>query len=202
MKARWLGILGAGAIALSFSGRAYATAAESSGSDAYSRVGAEAGAGISNFTGDLGDHTNLGPSWNARGVVNVTQNIGFEAVYQGASNQIDDTRLAFAHSVTTSAFSGDIKLTAPFQMGGNTVFEPFVSGGLGGAHYGVNGGDNPYYVSGGSFQIPAAIGANFLFNNLVTVGARGDYLANTHNTLGTTSNGNQWATQATLGVHY
>ncbi|MBS2030061.1 MAG: outer membrane beta-barrel protein [Deltaproteobacteria bacterium] len=200
MKARWLSVLGAGAAALLVCGQARAVT--SSGSDAASRVGAEAGGGLSNFTGDLGDHTNLGPSWNARGIVNITPNIGIEGVYQGANNQIDDVRLPTAHNVTTTAFSGDIKLTAPFAMGATTVFEPFVSGGLGGAHYSVNGGDNAYYVSSGSFQIPAAIGANVLFNQLVTVGARADYLANTHNTLGTTSNGNQWATQATLGVHY
>jgi len=202
MKVRGLSVLGAAAVALLLSGRASAMAADSSGSDASSRIGAEAGGGITNFTGDLGDHTNLGPSWNARGIVNITRNVGIEGVYQGANNQIDDTRLLNAHTVTTTAFSGDVKLTAPFQMGTTTVFEPFISGGLGGAHYSVNGGDNPYYVNSGSMQIPAAIGANFLINNLVTVGARGDYLANTKNTLGTTSNGNQWATQATLGVHY
>jgi len=194
-------MLGAGAAALLVWGQAGALT-DASGSSASSRVGAEAGGGLSNFTGDLGDHTNLGPSWNARGIVNITQNIGIEGAYQGANNQIDDTRLFNAHNVTTTAFNGDIKLTAPFQMGTTTVFEPFISGGLGGVHYSVNGGDNPYYVNSGSLQVPAAIGANFLVNNLVTVGARADYLANTHNTLGTTSNGNQWAAQASLGVHY
>ena len=203
MNARRWSFWSVGAVALLLCAQAQASVG-ASGSDGASRVGAEAGMGISNFTGDLGDCTNAGVGWNARGVYNFSPNIGVEVSYLGAHNTFDDQRLTTHEGITTTSLSGDLKLAAPFRANSSMVIEPFVAGGFGGAFYTVTENNSPLYASGGGAQVPMGVGANFLIDRVATFGLRGDYLANLSNTLVTTESvhGNQWAAQANLGFHY
>jgi hypothetical protein len=161
-----------------------------------------AGAGLSTFTGSLGDHSNPGASWNARGTYDLTPNVGVEGSYVGASNVIDDQRLANQQSITTTAFAADVKLGIPLLLKQNNMLvKPFVYGGLGGAYYGVSG-DNPLYRSDSDFQIPLGLGADAFITHNISLGARMDWMINIANRVGNDVAGNQLNFTANLGAHY
>jgi len=164
------------------------------------KVTLDAGLGTSGFTGSLGDKTNPGINWAVRGSYDATKNIGLEVGYLGANNQIDDTRLPIGRSITTTALSGDLKLTAPLTAG-SVTFKPYLFGGIGGAYYGVSG-DTPLYQSDSDLQFPVGLGGDAFLTNNISVGARLGWFLNIANRIGDQAAGNQMNFTADVGVHY
>jgi hypothetical protein len=161
-----------------------------------------AGAGITDFTGTLGSHTNLGFGWRVRGAYDFNRNVGVEGNYVGAHNAIDDTRVS-STGVTTTGFNGDIKLQAPIGSPGGTELKPYIFGGLGGSYYGVSHtAFNPIYGSSAAFQVPIGLGGDAYLSKDVTAGVRLDYMLNSGNRVTTEGGGNQYGITASLGVHY
>lgn len=158
------------------------------------------GAGLSDFTGSLGDHTNPGVNWDLRGAYDITPNVGVEVGYLGARNGIDDTRLPTSHSITTTALNGDLRLGAPIPAGSLTI-KPYVFGGVGGAYYGVSG-DTQLYQSDSDLQFPIGLGGDALIGRNIAVGARLGYFLNVANRIGDNAAGNQLNLTANIGAHY
>lgn len=166
-----------------------------------SKVTVAAGAGLADFTGSLGDHTNAGFSWNVRGGYDFSRNLGLEVGYLGARNGIDDTRLPNPHSITTTGLTGDLKLTAPIATGAGVLIKPYIFGGLGGAYYGVSG-DTQLYQSDSDLVVPLGLGGDAFLTPNVSVGARLGYDVNVANRIGDNAAGNLMNLTANLGVHY
>lgn len=169
-------------------------------SDFASKITVAAGAGLSDFTGSLGERTNAGPGWDVRAGYDFGRNVGVEVGYLGARNGIDDTSLPTAHSITTTGLNGDLKLTAPIAAGSVTI-KPYLFGGLGAAYFGVSG-DVPGYQSNSNVQVPLGLGGDAFLNQNVSVGARLGYFFNVANRIADNGAGNLYNATANLGIHY
>ncbi|MBS2033124.1 MAG: outer membrane beta-barrel protein [Deltaproteobacteria bacterium] len=170
--------------------------------DDYStRLNMNAGAGVASFTGDLGDRTNTGPSWLARGTYDLTSSVGVEGTYLGAHNGIDDTRLPTAQGITTTSLQAALKLGAPLLVG-SVFFKPYVSGGVGAAYYGVSGNSNNLYGSDSALEFPLAAGADAFVSHNVSLGARFDWMVNAANRVSAEGGGNQINISGMVGYHY
>lgn len=203
MKMRWMGAVAASALLCGGTALAQGGYGSEYSSDqgVSQKVTVQAGAGLADFTGSLGDKTNAGLAWDVRGGYDFTKNIGLEVNYLGARNGIDDQRLPTAHSITTTGVLGDLKLGAPLTTGSGMTFKPYLFAGAGGAYYGVSG-DTALYESDSDLVIPLGIGGDAFLSQNVSVGARFDYDVNLANRIGDNAAGNLMNLTANLGVHY
>jgi hypothetical protein len=167
------------------------------------------GLGLSDFTGTLGSHTSAGLGWTVRGGYHWLPYLGIEIAYFGARNGISDVRLTDSHSITTTSFTGTLKLSTIFSTGGGPPVEPYIFAGLGFAVFSVSGpptagfvGNARLYDSNSNLLIPMGLGADAIFAKAITLGARFTYNINVANRVSAEGRGDQYSILATIGLRY
>lgn len=167
------------------------------------------GLGLADFTGTLGSHTSAGLGWTVRGGYHWLPYLGIEVVYFGARNSINDVRLTDSHSITTTSFTGILKLSAIFGTGDGPPVEPYIFAGLGFAVFSVSGpptvglvGNARLYDSNSNLQVPIGLGADAIFAKAITLGARFNYNVNVANRISAEGRGDQYGILGTVGLRY
>jgi len=124
--------------------------------------------GAGNYTGDLGDDVNVGPTWGLTLDLQPLRFLSFELGYEGARNTAKTALLDI--SLTRHGASGLVKLSLP-------LFEfvrPFVGAGLGISRITIGGDLRGAFESDLVQEIPVAVGVEFN-SGALTAGARATY---------------------------
>ncbi|HYH99495.1 outer membrane beta-barrel protein [Hyalangium sp.] len=124
--------------------------------------------GAGNYTGDLGDNVNVGPTWGLTLDLQPLRFLGFELGYEGARNTAKTALLDI--SLTRHGASGLVKLSLP-------LFEsvrPFVGIGLGISNITIGGDLRGAFESDVVEEVPLALGVEFI-SGALTAGARATY---------------------------
>jgi peptidoglycan-associated lipoprotein len=98
-----------------------------------------AGGGYQDFTStEMRAVTSGGGAWDARFIAGTNSVIAFEAAYVGASRQMSALGDTGANNplLVANGLEGTLRLNAPIRRGAS-LFEPYVYGGIGYAHYGI-----------------------------------------------------------------
>ncbi len=90
-------------------------------------IAVTAAGGITGFTTNLQDVTDVGPAWDARVIVGTNSFLGGEVNYRGASNQLNDNRLTDSSNIISSAVEGSLRFNALPTY----AVTPFVTAGAG-----------------------------------------------------------------------
>ncbi len=125
-------------------------------------------AGVGGYTGKAAGVTdNLGPSYGVIGAYNQTPFLSYELGYTGNTNAISNTD----ERLTSNRIQADVK--AGPQLTGPVPWRPYAFAGLAG-DFQSTGGNRETTVFDDSFQllVPLGLGADFLLNSPVRVGAR------------------------------
>ena len=127
--------------------------------------------GMGGYTGKAAGLTdNIGPAYGVLGAYNQTPYLSYEVGYIGNSNAVSntDTRLS------SNRIQADVK--AGPQLLGPIPWRPYAFAGLAG-DFQTTGGTRATTGFDDSFQveIPMGVGADFLLNSPVRVGARGAF---------------------------
>lgn len=124
--------------------------------------------GAGNYTGDLGDNVNVGPTWGLTLDIQPLRFVGFELGYEGSRNTAKTELLDI--SLTRHGGSGLVKVLLPLF---NAV-KPFVGVGLGISNVSIGGDPGGAFESDVVAELPLAAG--FEFNSgALTAGARATY---------------------------
>jgi hypothetical protein len=124
--------------------------------------------GAGNYTGDLGDHVKVGPTWGLTLDLQPLRFLGFELGYEGARNTAKS--LLFDISLTRQGGSGLVKLSLPLF----DAVRPFAGVGLGISNISIGGDLRGAFESDVVEEVPLALG--FEFNSgALTAGARATY---------------------------
>ncbi len=105
------------------------------GPDALANIIVEGGAGVSNFTGELGSALEPGVSWNVRGVIGARSLIGVEVGYFGAVNAVEGQDTGLDVNLTDVAIDGTVSsnslegLARINLLDEDFSIKPFVAGG-------------------------------------------------------------------------
>lgn len=128
------------------------------------------GGGFGDYTGELEDITEAGPTWGVTVNVQPWNVLGYELAYDGSRNLVDDERLAESPALTRHAVSGMLKLAPPFIE----RIRPFVGAGLGASMVRVSGEANGLYQNDFVEELPVAAGIEFN-TGAFTAGFRTEY---------------------------
>ena len=123
-------------------------------------VSLESGAGV---VGYLQGTANLGPAWNVRATVNLTNRFGVEANYLGSYNR----RVLASTSLVMTAVDADCRYN--ILRGHEGPVQPFLTAGLGWAGFTGLGGDMT------AFTLPVGLGAERSVSEHFHFGARFSY---------------------------
>jgi hypothetical protein len=123
--------------------------------------------GVGNYTGELGENFEVGPSWGLTLNVQPLRFLGFELGYEGARNT--GKTVLFDHALVRHGATGLIKLSLPFEL-----VRPFVGGGLGISRISASGDFEGAFGSDMVEEVPVALGIEFNTGRL-TAGARATY---------------------------
>lgn len=112
--------------------------------------------GVGDYTGELSDYTDTGPTWGATLNMQPLNVLGYEITYDGSRNLIDDDRLAESPALTRHGVSALVKLAPPFIE----RVRPFIGAGLGASM--INVGDaTGLYEDDFVEEVPLAAGIEF-----------------------------------------
>ena len=125
--------------------------------------------GAGNYTGNLGEIANVGPSWGVTLNLQPLRFLGFEVGYEGARNSISNAGI-FDLALTRHGANALAKLSLPFFE----AVRPFVGAGIGGSYVLADGTLVGNYQSRLIGEVPLALGIEFNVNRL-TAGLRGTY---------------------------
>jgi len=123
--------------------------------------------GVGNYTGELGENFEVGPSWGLTLNVQPLRFLGFELGYEGARNT--GKTVLLDHALVRHGATGLIKLSLPFEL-----VRPFVGGGLGISRISASGDFEGAFGSDMVEEVPVALGIEFNTGRL-TAGARATY---------------------------
>lgn len=130
-----------------------------------------AGGGFGDYTGELSNYTQAGPTWGLTVNVQPWNILGYEIAYDGSRNLVDDDRLSQSPALTRHGMSGMLKLAPPFIE----KIRPFVGVGIGASMVNVSedkaGG---LYENDFVEEIPLAAGIEFN-SGALTAGFRTTY---------------------------
>ncbi|MCP3098615.1 hypothetical protein LZ198_06965 [Myxococcus sp. K15C18031901] len=124
--------------------------------------------GLGDYTGNLGDFTDTGPSWGLTLNVQPTTFLGIELGYEGSRNGIaDDRLLGDGPALVRQGGSALVKLSPPLL----TAVRPFVGAGLGISYVDVRGAGEGLWASDTMQELPLAAGLEFN-SGALTAGVR------------------------------
>jgi opacity protein-like surface antigen len=126
--------------------------------------------GVGDYTGDLGNLANTGPTWGLTLNVQPTTYLGLEVGYEGSQNKVDDNRLLEEPSLVRNGGSALVKVSPPLL----TAVRPFVGAGLGISYVDVRGRGAGLYDSDLMEEVPLVAGVEFN-SGALTAGVRGTY---------------------------
>ena len=126
--------------------------------------------GVGDYTGELGDFTDAGPTWGLTLNVQPWNILGYEITYDGTRNIVNDERLAQAPALTRHGISGLIKLAPPFIE----RVRPFLGAGVGASLINVSESGQSLYKNDFVEEVPLAAGIEFNTGAL-TAGLRTTY---------------------------
>jgi hypothetical protein len=163
------------------------------------------GAGPSNYfgTGLSASHTDVGALWDARATFGAHSIIALEAGYVGSVNNVDSSDGTHGQ-IFSNGLDGDLRLQLP------TVVQPYIFGGVGYNHMGVNRQGSSEIAaqfartSDDQVTIPAGGGVAGYVGKHMTVDLRGTYRLMPDNdiTIMNTRALHQWYAQARVGYTF
>ncbi|HYH98803.1 outer membrane beta-barrel protein [Hyalangium sp.] len=124
--------------------------------------------GAGNYTGDLGENVNVGPTWGVTLDLQPLRFLSFELGYEGARNTAKTALLDI--SLTRHGASGLVKLSLPLF----DAVRPFVGVGLGISNITIGGDLRGAFESDVVQEVPLALGVEFNSDALIA-GARATY---------------------------
>ncbi len=126
--------------------------------------------GVGDYTGDLSNFTTAGPSWGVVFNVQPWNILGYEVMYDGSRNLVNDERVAQTPAITRHGISGLVKVAPPFI----SKVKPFVGAGFGASLVRVSEHEERLYEGELMQEVPVAAGIEFNTGG-VTAGLRGTY---------------------------
>ena len=124
--------------------------------------------GAGNYTGDLGENVNVGPTWGLTLDLQPLRFVGFELSYEGSRNTAKTALLDI--SLTRHGGSGLVKVLLPLFK----TVKPFVGAGLGISNIGVGGDLEGVFESDVVAELPLVVGFE-VNSGALTAGARATY---------------------------
>ncbi|MFL5440505.1 MAG: hypothetical protein ACJ79W_15205 [Myxococcales bacterium] len=171
------------------------------------------GGGVTDFTGnEMSNAASPGGAWEVRGTIGTRKLIAVEAAYVGSRRNIDVLGVSGTDGETAHIFSngleGALRLQYPY-LAGKWMFQPFVFGGLGWTHMGVDGTltpTSPIRDSDDLLVVPMGGGLSATWNRIV-LEARFTYRATYNEDLLVNSDGSKaslsnWSTGALIGYEF
>lgn len=126
--------------------------------------------GVGDFTGELAEITDAGPTWGLTVNVQPWNILGYEITYDGSRNLIDDSRLANQPAVTRHGLAGVLRIAPPFIE----KVRPFLGIGLGATMLRVTEEADGLYRNDLMEEVPMVAGLEFN-TGAVTAGLRASY---------------------------
>jgi hypothetical protein len=124
--------------------------------------------GAGNYTGDLGESFNVGPTWGLTLDLQPLRFVGFELGYEGSRNTAKTALLDI--SLTRHGGSGLVKVLLPLF----NAIKPFVGVGLGISNISIGGDLGGAFESDVVAELPLAVGFE-VNSGVLTAGARATY---------------------------
>ena len=168
----------------------------------------QVGGGVTNFLADATrDATNVGGYWDLRATFGTRSFIGGEAAYVGAAQNVRALGLDSGAYLAQNGIEGALRLNYPIEKGA-FLMEPFVLGGVGWAHYGIqsaNFNNSSMKDTADVLTVPVGGGFAFGYHHLILDG-RFTYRPAFNDDLMTAGNSaaglQNWSTGMTIGYEY
>jgi hypothetical protein len=168
----------------------------------------QVGGGVTNFLADATrDATNVGGYWDLRATFGTRSFIGGEAAYVGAAQGVRALGLDNGAYLAQNGVEGALRLNMPIEKGA-FLLEPFVLGGIGWAHYGIqsaNFNNSSMKDTAEVLTVPVGGGFAFGYEHLILDG-RFTYRPAFNDDLMTAGNSSaglqNWTAGMTIGYEY
>lgn len=168
----------------------------------------QAGGGVTNFLASATDNaTDIGGYWDLRATFGTRSYIGGEAAYVGAAQGVRALGLDTGAYLAQNGIEGVLRLNMPIEKGA-FLLEPFVLGGAGWAHYGIqsaNFNNSSMKDTADILTLPVGAGFAFGYDHLILDG-RFTYRPAFNDDLMTAGNSSaglqNWSAGMTIGYEY
>jgi len=130
--------------------------------------------GIGGFSGGAADQTtNVGPYYGVMGTYNQSDNLAFEAGYQGITNGFSDPSTG---RLSANRLQANVRGNLPLE--GPVAWRPYAFAGLA-LDYMAASLENTFgYNTSLQAEVPVGLGADFFTESWLRVGARGTFIWN------------------------
>ena len=165
------------------------------------------GGGVTNYVGtEMNDVTDVGGSYEVRATIGTRLFVAGEAAYVGSRRGITTpvSGASLGH-IFSNGLEGALRVQYPLYTGG-WMIEPFAFGGLGWAHYGIDGAFTASTASDDVLTVPFGAGISAAWNGLFLEG-RFTYRPVYNEDLFVNANGNavslnNWTAGALVGYEF